>query len=305
MLTTESIKTSILDIAFHRYGSPSNRTVILLHGWPDCALTWHEVALSLASKDLHVLVPYLRGYGPTRFLHDSTPRSGQLSALAQDVIDFADVLGIEKFDVVGHDWGARAAYISACLWPHRIRTCTAMSVGWGTNNADQPLSLNQVQNYWYHWYMATPRGETLVREDRRGLTEHIWNIWCPFWKISATEFDVTAATFNNPDWADVVLHSYRHRWGGAKSDDTYSALEKKLTNPPLISVPTMVLHGADDPCNLPVTSEGREKFFIGKYERYLVEHCGHFPQREQAADVAQRVLSFLGKYYVGTASYKA
>jgi pimeloyl-ACP methyl ester carboxylesterase len=159
MLHTESIKTSILDIAFHRYGSASNRTVILLHGWPDCALTWHEVALSLASKDLHVLVPYLRGYGPTRFLHDNTPRSGQLSALAQDVIDFADALGIEKFDVVGHDWGARAAYISACLWPHHIRTCTAMSVGWGTNNADQPLSLNQVQNYWYHWYMATPRAK--------------------------------------------------------------------------------------------------------------------------------------------------
>jgi pimeloyl-ACP methyl ester carboxylesterase len=296
MPPVEFATTNTLEIGFHRYGATNERVAMLLHGWPDSAHTWHPIATRLAHEGFHVVVPYLRGYGPTRFLHATTMRSGQLSALAQDVIDFADALKLDRFDVVGHDWGARAAYIGACLWPKRIRSCCALSVGWGTNSPDQRLPLAQVQNYWYHWYMATPRGEALVRNERRAFTKYIWDLWCPFWKVSQEDLEETLACFDNPDWADVVLHSYRHRWGHAPADPTYDALEAKLAIPPLIEVPTLVLHGADDPVNPPATSASKEALFGGKYERYLIERCGHFPQREHPAQVAEHIVRFLKQH---------
>lgn len=247
----------------------------------------------LAAAGLAVYAPSLRGFGGTRFRSPDKPRSGQLSALAQDALEFADALSLQTFTVNGHDWGARAAYIGACLWPDRVRACAALSVGWGTNSPNQQLPLTQVQNYWYHWYMSTPRGEALVREERHAFTRYIWDAWCPFWKIDDAAFAATASAFDNPDWADVVLNSYRHRWGWATSDPDYDVLESRLADPPKIVTPTLVLHGADDPCNAPATSEGREPFFSGLYRRLLIDRCGHFPQREQPEIVAAHLLRFL------------
>jgi pimeloyl-ACP methyl ester carboxylesterase len=293
--SVDHVATPTLDIEYRRWGAAGARPVLLLHGWPDCAATWTGIAPALASAGHHVLAPSLRGHGGTRFRSESTPRSGQLSALAQDVIDLADALGLERFTVVGHDWGARAAYIASCLWPARVQACVAMSVGWGTNRAQHALPLSQVRNYWYQWYMSTPRGEALVRDDRIAFTRYIWDLWCPHWKIDPQAFTQTAVAFDNPDWADVVLHSYRHRWGWAPSDPAYDALEARLADPPAIGVPTLMLHGADDPCTAPATSEGREAFFSGVYVRELVMHCGHFPQREQPQVVTQRLLSWLAQ----------
>lgn len=267
-----------------------------MHGWPDSTRTWLGVAPGLAEAGYRVYIPSLRGFGGTQFLTSQQRRTGQLSSLGRDLIEVADSLGVGRFSVVGHDWGARAAYIAACLWPERVHACVALSVGWGTNNPSQSLSLRQVQNYWYHWYLATERGERLVRFNAKEFTRHIWKEWCPFWSIDEDEFELTSHAFSNPDWADVVLHSYRHRWGLAPADVSCAALEVSLASPPLISTPTLVLHGTDDPCNSPVTSEGKEALFSGTYERRLIERCGHFPQREHPDVVLSEVLGWLEEH---------
>jgi pimeloyl-ACP methyl ester carboxylesterase len=240
----------------------------------------------------------LRGCGPTRFRSAQTARSGQLAALGQDVLDLADAMGLESFAVVGHDWGARAAYIASALRPDRITHCVALSVGWGTNDPKQHLSLKQVQNYWYHWCMALDRGAALVREDRRNFTRYIWNIWNPRWPISDEEFAATASSFDNPDWAEVVLHSYRVRWGLAPPYAEYAAVEARLAADPTIRVPTLVLHGGGDPCNDPSTSENKERFFASRYERMVLDGVGHFPQRESPQAVASAIVRFIGPILV-------
>lgn len=287
------VRTPHLDVELATLGPRDGPPVFLLHGWPDAPRTWAAVAPCLAERGHRVLVPALRGFGGTRLRSGSGARTGQLSSLGQDVVELADALSIETFAVVGHDWGARAAYIAACLWPHRVSACVALSVGWGTNSASQTMPMRQVQNYWYQWYMATPRGADLVKQDRMELTRYIWDVWCPYWKIDDDEFVQTAAAFDNPDWAEVVLHSYRHRWGWAPAHPAYAELEARLIDPPAISRPTLVLHGAQDPCNAPVTSEGRDRLFSAAYRRELIDRCGHFPQREHPEQVARSILDWL------------
>ena len=285
--------TPTLDIAFELSGPESGAPVILLHGWPDDARTWDRVRPALHGAGLRTYVPWLRGYGGTRFRDAGTMRSGQLAALGQDVLDFAESLGLARFAVVGHDWGARAAYIAACLAPERITHCAALSVGWGTNDPDQALPLSQAQNYWYHWLMALSRGETLVRDDRRAFTRYIWDIWNPNWRFSDAEFEATAAAFDNPDWADVTLHSYRVRWGYAARDPAYAGQEARLRGTPTIAVPTLCIHGGGDPCNPAATSEGKEGLFTGRYSRIVLAEIGHFPPREAPDAVSAALVPFL------------
>jgi pimeloyl-ACP methyl ester carboxylesterase len=287
------VDTPYLSVAYEVSGPEQGPPVVLLHGWPDDARTWDRCVPLLNTAGLKTFVPFLRGFGPTRFLKQDTFRSGQLSALGLDLIDFADALKLGSFALVGHDWGARAAYIASVLAPERITRSVAVSVGWGTNHPQQTLSLQQIQNYWYHWYMALDRGAELVRSDRKAFTRHIWDIWNPKWKISDQEFEATAASFDNPDWADIVLHSYRVRWGHALGDPTYAAIEARLADPPKISVPTLMIHGGGDPCNDPRSSAGKEGFFTGRYERIVLEGVGHFPQREAPREVAEAITRFL------------
>lgn len=289
----EHFDTPTLSIGCEVSGSEQGRPVFLLHGWPDDARTWDRVLPTLRNAGYRTVVPYLRGCGPTRFRSPRTPRNGQLVALGQDVLDLADAMKLRTFAVVGHDWGARAAYIAACLAPERVTQCVALSVGWGTNDPAQPLPLKQVQNYWYHWYMATDRGADLVREQRHELTRYIWTIWNPGWRISEEELAATASSFDNPDWAEVVLHSYRVRWGWAEKDAAYAPLEAMLARDSSIRVPTLVIHGGGDPCNDPSTSEGKERFFTARYERIVLDRVGHFPQREAPGPVADAILGFL------------
>jgi pimeloyl-ACP methyl ester carboxylesterase len=288
-----TVRTGKLDIAYEVSGPADGSLVILLHGWPDCGRTWDHLLPVLHAAGLRTYVPWLRGFGGTRFLDDQAMRSGQLSALGQDLLDFADCLALSRFAVVGHDWGARAAYIASCLAPERIERCAALSVGWGTNDPDQALALNQVQNYWYHWFMALDRGERLVREERRSFTRYIWTIWNPGWAVTDSEFAETAAAFDNPDWADVTLHSYRVRWGHAPVDPACAGLEARLKANPKIAVPTLVIHGGADPVNDPATSEGKEALFAGPYRRIVLDGVGHFPQRQDPAGVCAALVPFL------------
>ena len=285
--------TPLLDMAYEATGPADGPPVVLLHGWPDDARTWDGVLPALHAAGLRTIVPWLRGYGPTRFHSEKTPRTGQPTALGRDVLDFADALGLARFHAVGHDWGARSAYIAACLAPDRVARCAALSVGWSGLDPNQALSIPQVQNYWYQWYMALDRGAELVHRDREAYTRHIWTIWNPGWVVSDAEFAATASSFANPDWADITLHSYRQRWGLAPSDPAYEADEARIKADPRIRVPTLCLHGGDDPASGPATSEGKESFFLGPYERRVLPGVGHFPQRQRGEEVGALLARFL------------
>lgn len=289
------VSTPVLDIAYEEHGEVGQTPLLLLHGWPDDVRTWDGVAPTLASVGYRVIVPYLRGFGPTRFCSNTSPRSGQLAALGQDVVDLVNALEIDKFAVVGHDWGARAAAIATSELQHtgRVTHLVMLSVGYGTNNPDQILSLKQTQNYWYHWYMATQRGYEHIAQRRREFTRHIWSIWAPNWSAPEAEFDKTAASFDNPDWLEIVIHSYRHRWGFVDGDPRYDDLERRLDPAPIITVPTLLLHGAGDTCNDPSVSSGKEHYFTDRYVRKLMPGVGHFPQREAPAAVSREVLAWL------------
>jgi len=288
-----TIETPTLAIGCELSGPEDGRPVVLLHGWPDDVRTWDRILPALHGARFKTVVPYLRGFGKTRFRSPKTARSGQLSALGQDLLDLVDVLELEHFAVVGHDWGARAAYIASCIAPQRVTHCVAISVGWGTNDPNQDLSFRQTQNYWYHWYLALDRGAETVRNDRLNFTRYIWTIWNPGWRIPEEEFARTAASFENPDWPEVTLHSYRVRWGYAANDPAYDTIEAKLAANRIISVPTLVIHGGGDPCNDPSTSDGKENSFASDYQRIVLDGVGHFPQREAPEAVSKATIRFL------------
>jgi len=284
--------TERLDIAYLEWNPQGSRTAILLHGWPDSAESWKAVAPRLAEAGYRVLAPALRGFSPTRFHDASTPRSGQLSALGSDLLQFIDALGLTRPALIGHDWGARAAANACGLRPEAASHLVMLSVGYGTNDPDQPLALPQARNYWYHWYMATPRGARVVQDERETFARMMWDTWAPDGWYAQADFAEAARAFQGEDWAEIVLHSYRHRWGFAEGDPAYNEHERRLHPAPVLSVPTLVLHGGVDTCNQPDSSKGRERFFSGVYERQVIDGVGHFPQREAPQPVAEAILQF-------------
>ncbi len=290
--TLKNVDTSLLRVAYEEWNPAGSRTVVLLHGWPDSIRSWSGVAPGLALAGWRVLVPALRGFLPTRFLSEDTPRTGQLAALGCDLLEFIDTLDLKQPALVGHDWGARAVAIACGLRPGVASHLVMLSVAYGSNDPAQVLSILQARNYWYHWYMATPRGERALRDDRRNFARTMWDTWSPPEWYLPEEFEATAAAFENSDWADITLHSYRHRWGHAPGDPRYVQDESRLSPAPLLDVPSLLLHGAADGVNHPDTSLGKEVFFRGPYERRLLAGVGHFPQREAPAEVLDALLHF-------------
>jgi pimeloyl-ACP methyl ester carboxylesterase len=290
-----TIDTPLLRIGYEEWNPTGGRTVVLLHGWPDSLRSWQGVAPALAQAGWRVLVPALRGFAPTRFLRADTPRTGQLAAIGRDLVDFVAALDLQRPALVGHDWGARAACNACGLSPGIASHLAMLSVGYGTNLPTQPLDMAQARLYWYHWYMATARGERALREEPRAFARVMWDTWSPAgsWRDDA-EFEATAAAWDVPEFVDVTLHSYRHRWGHAPGDPHYAADEAALSPAPVLDVPTLVLHGEADGVNPPHTSAGKEAFFRGRYERRLLAGVGHFPQREAPGAVAQALIEFLG-----------
>lgn len=290
------ISTPVLQVGYFDVGPRDAPVVLLLHGWPDDPRTWRQVAEALVQSGRRVVAPYLRGFGPTRF-RDHRRRTGDLVCLGADVLQLADALKLENFAIIGHDWGARAAYIAACAEPRRATHLVALSVGWGTNSPDQKLSLVQAHNYWYHWLFALDRGEQFVRSERRALTRYITDLWAVAARMSDERFDELCESFDNPDWADVVLHSYRVRWGLAEQDADCIQMSDKIASNPVIRVPTLVIHGGSDPCNDPATSEKREELFSGYYAREVISGAGHFPQWETPEQCSNHILEFLGRSF--------
>jgi pimeloyl-ACP methyl ester carboxylesterase len=293
--TLKYVQTPRLKIAYEEQGNEKALAIILVHGFPDDVRTWDGVIGELVDSGYKTIAPYLRGFGPTQFLEKETPRSGQLTALGQDVIDFADALEIKEFILVGHDWGARAGYIVSAIQPERVRGLVAISVGYGTNNPNQVLSFAQARAYWYQWYFALDHGRVALEAHRRGFCRKLWETWSPGWHFDDATFEKTAKSFDNPDFVNIAIHSYRHRWGNAPDDPYYNGLEAVLADMPPITVPTIMIHGEDDRATLPETSANKEQHFTNIYIRHVLPNIGHFVQRERPEFVTKAVLELVAR----------
>lgn len=289
------LATDILRIAYEASGPLEGTPIVLLHGFPYDVHAYDAVVPLLVTAGCRVYVPYLRGFGPTRFLSEATPRSGQQAALAHDLLDFLDRLAIVRPVVAGYDWGGRAACIVAALWPERVRGLVS---GAGYNiqhipSASTPQSPELEMQLWYQYYFHGERGREGLKRYRRELCRLLWRLWSPNWHFDDATFAQTAASFDNPDFVEVVIHSYRHRFGLVNGDPAYEATEQRLAALPPITVPTIVLHGNDNGV-LPATgSETHDRFFGPAYERRLIPVAGHNLPQETPDQFAAAVLALL------------
>jgi pimeloyl-ACP methyl ester carboxylesterase len=289
--TVREVRTPALEIAYEESGPAEGPPVVLLHGFPDDVRAYDGVAPPLAAAGWRVLVPYLRGYGPTRFLDPRTPRSGQQAALGHDLKDFLDALGLERASLAGYDWGGRAACIVAALWPERVAALVSIG-GYNIQNiatANRPQSAQAEYRYWYQWYFHTERGIAGLTENRGPLCRLLWELWSPNYRFTDADYVKTAASFDNPDFVAVVIQSYRHRYGNAPGDPRYAEVEARLAQQPAISVPTIVLHGEADGVSLPVRRDASAPLITGLRRHEVVPVAGHFLPREAPDTVVAAV----------------
>ncbi|HEY3823336.1 MAG TPA: alpha/beta hydrolase [Bryobacteraceae bacterium] len=294
---TKSIDTPVLNIAYEESGNPQGFPIILLHGFPDDVHAWDDVAPPLAKAGHRVLVPYLRGYGPTRFRDAAAPRMAEQAAIGQDLIDFADALKLPRFAVSGFDWGGRAAGIAAALHPDRVRAAVLIA-GYSIQDVfagPRPGPPEAEQRVWYQWYFNTERGRAGLKANRHDLCKLLWRNWSPTWNFTDETYNRTAPSFDNPDFVDVVIHSYRHRLGNAPGEPRFEAMERQLAQRPKIEVPTIVLHGADDSLDrAPVeATPGERASFPKLIARRIVAGSGHFMPREKPDAVSSAILEVL------------
>jgi pimeloyl-ACP methyl ester carboxylesterase len=287
----KTILTTTLEIAYEEFGPAGGSPVILMHGFPDDVHAYDRVAPALAASGWRVFVPYLRGYGPTRFRDLTTPRSGQQAALGHDLLSLMDGLGLRRAVLVGYDWGGRAACIVAALWPERVAGLVSIT-GYNIQNiaaALQPASPDAEYRYWYQWYFHTERGRAGLSANRRPFCRKLWELWSPNYRFDDAEYERTAKSFDNPDFVEVAIHSYRHRYRAAQGDSAFEHIEVDLAKRPVITVPTIVLHGESDGVSPPQSSEGHARHFTGPYRRLVVPVAGHFLPRETPEAVVQAV----------------
>lgn len=295
MPTGLTVRTPTLEIGYDAYGDTTGFPIVLLHGFPDDAHAWDAVAPPLADAGYRVLVPYLRGYGPTRFLNSAEPRMAQQAAIGQDLMDFMDALGLQRVALSGYDWGGRAACITAILAPQRVQALVTIG-GYNVQNTlagPRPASAVQERSHWYQWYFNTEQGQVGLEQNRRDICRLLWEEWSPTWHFDDATFDLTAPSFDNPDFVAIVIHSYRHRHRNAPSDPRFEQIERHLATRPPITVPTVVLHGADDTVSRPRRSEQDMALFPAGTARHVVAGAGHFMPRERPNAVIDALRTLL------------
>ena len=287
---TRFIDAGVLRVAYQEHGDPAGRPVVLLHGFPYDVHAYDDVAPLLAAHGMRVVVPSLRGYGATRFLSDATPRSGQQAALGADLRALLDALAIERALVAGYDWGGRAACIVAALWPGRVRGLVSVN---GYNLQDiarsgEPATPDKEYRFWYQYYLHGERGRAGLAAYRREFARLLWTLWSPRWRFSDADFERSAPSFDNPDFVDVVVHSYRHRFGLVAGDPALEDLERRLAAQPAITVPAITLDGDAD--GVSPGGAPRAGRFTGRHEHRVVEGgIGHDLPQEAPQAFAQAV----------------
>lgn len=280
------VEAGVLDVAYEERGTGT--PVILLHGFPYDIHAFDEVVL----QGCRVITPYVRGYGPTRFLSEKTPRSGQQAVLAHDTLALMDALEIEKAVLAGFDWGSRSAAIVAALWPERVLG-VVLGAGYIIQNiakALEPASPEQERRFWYQYYFHSERGRAGLEKNRRELCKLLWKLWSPTWKFSDATYDLTAASFDNPDFVAVSIHSYRHRYGLVPGDPAVEGTERRLAALPQIGVPAVAVYGAEDGVT-PMAEHAR--FFKGRYEHRILQGIGHNLPQEAPGEFSASVLSLV------------
>ena len=293
-----TIQTPTLDIGYEESGSAAGFPIILLHGFPDDVHAYDDVVPALAKAGHRVLVPYLRGYGKTRFRDPKTPRMAEQAAIGQDLIDFADALKLPRFAVAGYDWGGRAAGVAAALHPDRVRAIVLVG-GYTIQDvfaAPRPSAPQVEAAYWYQWYFNTERGRAGLAQNRHDLCKLLWKQWSPTWRFDDATYEKTASSFDNPDFVDCVIHSYRHRNLGAAGDPRFDAVERQLAARPKIDVPAILLYGADDGLARPSADGAADRVVFPKLvDRRIVTGAGHFLPREKPEALSTALLELLSK----------
>jgi pimeloyl-ACP methyl ester carboxylesterase len=292
----KTVRTATLDVAYEESGAASGVPVFLLHGWPYDPRCYDEVVPLLVAAGCRVIVPYLRGFGATRFLSADTLRSGQQAALGNDLLDLMDALGVERALLAGYDWGGRAACIVAALWPERA---LGLVTGNGYNIQDiagsvKPVAPEQERRFWYQYYFHTERGRAGLDANRHALCRLLWTLWSPQWVFDDAVFERSAHSFDNPDFVAVTIQSYRHRFGSTAGDPALEAIEQRLAAQPKIGVATIALQGEADGVQPPHASEKHAAFFTGPFQRRVLPGIGHNPPQEAPNAVADAILELIG-----------
>jgi len=296
MTSLKTVLTDLLEIGYLDRGPKDGRVVVLLHGFPYGVEAYAEVGPALASSGFRVLVPFLRGYGATRFLHSETPRSGEQSALATDLVAFLDRLDIDQAFLAGYDWGGRAACIVAATHPDRV---LGLVTGGGYNiqrieGTSAPLPPEAEKRYWYQYYLHGERGRRGLEKHRKDFCRILWKDWSPTWAFDDETYEATARSFENPDFVDVVVHSYRHRFGLVAGDPRYGGLSQTLERLPSIGVPTIAVEGGQDGVTPPGTYSHLDGQFTGRFERRVLATAGHNLPQEDPAGFSRALLDLTG-----------
>jgi pimeloyl-ACP methyl ester carboxylesterase len=283
------VDAGVLNIAWYEEGPASGPVVMLLHGFPYDIHSYVDVAPPLAAQGCRVIVPHLRGYGPTRFRDPATPRSGEQAAIGADLMALMDALGIKRAVFAGYDWGGRAACIGAALWPERCigLVCVNSYLIQDIARAMVPAKPEREVPLWYQYYFQIERGRAGLAANRRGIARVLWEQWSPNWDFDEACFERTALSHDNPDYVDVVIHSYRHRFGLAEGDPQYADIQRRLAALPAISVPAVTLDGEADGVAPATDGSASAARFTGRRVHRVIPRAGHnLPQEAPEAFVA-------------------
>jgi pimeloyl-ACP methyl ester carboxylesterase len=293
-----TVQTPALDLGYEEHGDPAGAAIILLHGFPYDVRSFDGVVAPLVAAGHRVLVPWLRGYGPTRIRDSSAPRMAEQAALAQDVADFADALRIERFALAGFDWGNRAACIASILWPERVIGQVSIG-GYSVQNTvarGGSMPARQAAQFWYMWYFNTEQGAEALRANRHDLIRYLWETWSPQWQYTDEAYGRSAPSFDNPDFVDVVVHSYRHRLVNAPGEARFLEVERRLAEQPSVDVPAIVLApGATGLGGRPSENPaGDQRRFTKLVARRIIEGAGHDLPAHRPDAVADALLELVG-----------
>ena len=289
------IEAGVLEIAYHESGPADGPPVLLMHGFPYDIHTYAEVAPLLAAEGCRTIVPYMRGYGGTRFLSADTPRSGEQAAFGADLLALLDALQIDRAVLAGYDWGGRAACVVAALWPERCAGLVSLN-SYNIQNiarAMEPDTPENEHSLWYQYYFHSERGRAGLQKDRKAIARLLWKLWSPTWRFDDATFERSAAAFDHPDFVEVVIHSYRHRFGLVAGDPAYADIDRQLAAQPVIRVPAITFDGIDDGVRPPADASAHAPRFSGPRSHRLVPGVGHNLPQEAPRAFADAVLELV------------